>query len=214
MKNIVYFFAVSILGFLLVSFFTLKKEQNKEYEVVVPDLAIPWGFTFLPDNSILITEKSGKLTHFLKGKKYPISGLPKIKEIGQGGLMDIELHPDYKNTGWVYFAYASSSGKGKGANTSVMRARIKNNRLINQEVLYKASPNTTRGQHFGSRIAFDKKGYLYFSIGDRGNRDVNPQDITKDCGKIYRLNDDGSIPKDNPFANKKNAKKSYIQLWT
>jgi len=73
-------------------------------------------------------------------------------------------------------------------------------------VLYKATPNTTKGQHFGSRIAFDNKGYLYFSIGERGNRDENPQDITRDGGKIYRLNDDGSIPSDNPFVNKEGAK--------
>ena len=135
-----------------------------------------------------------------------ITGLPKIKVQGQGGLMDIELHPNYKNNGWIYFTY--SSGNSKGANTTLMRARINSNRLINQEVLYKATPNTTKGQHFASRIAFDTKGYLYFSIGDRGNRDVNPQDITKDGGKVYRLHDTGSIPKDNPFVAVDGAKKA------
>ena len=79
-----------------------------------------------------------------------------------------------------------------------MRAQLKNNSLTNIEILYKASPNSRKGQHFGSRIVFDKENHVYFSVGDRGNRDLNPQDITRDCGKIHRLNDDGSIPKDNP----------------
>jgi len=88
----------------------------------------------------------------------------------------------------------------------VMRARLKENELIDKEVIYKATPNTKKGQHFGSRLEFDKDGYLFFSIGDRGNRDVNPQDINRDGGKIYRLNDDGSIPSDNPFVATAGAK--------
>jgi glucose/arabinose dehydrogenase len=183
-------------------------QSTKEYEIVVSDLSNPWGFTFLPDKSMLITEKSGKLIHFKNGKKTMIGGLPKVYVRGQGGLMDIELHPNYKNNGWIYFSYASQDKGQKGGNTTIMRAKIKNNQLVHKELLYKALPNTTKGQHFGSRIAFDKKGYLYFSVGDRGNRDVNPQDVTRDCGKIYRLHDDGKIPKDNPFVNVKNAKKA------
>ena len=89
-----------------------------------------------------------------------------------------------------------------------MRAKITNNLLSQKELLYKGVPNTTKGQHWGSRIEFDDKGFLYFSIGDRGNRDVNPQDINRDGGKIYRIHDDGSIPKDNPFVNKEEAKKA------
>lgn len=196
-----------IVAVLFISFVKIKENKSqKEHEIVVSGLSIPWGFTFLPDDSILITEKSGTLIHFKNGKKNVISGLPKIKVQGQGGLMDIELHPKYKKNGWIYLTYAS--GNSKGANTTLMRARISNDRLINQEVLYKATPNTRRGQHFGSRIAFDRKGYVYFSIGDRGNREVNPQDITKDGGKIYRLHDDGRIPNDNPFINKTNAKRA------
>ena len=209
MKHIKAISVTILLCFFLVSFIQVQsneQQENKEYELIVPDLRIPWGFTFLPDNSILITEKSGKLIHFKNGKKQEVSGLPKIKEQGQGGLMDIELHTAYKSNKWIYFTYAS--GNSKGANTTLMRARIQNNRLINQEVLYKATPNTRRGQHFGSRIAFDKKGYVYFSVGDRGNRDKNPQDLTKDGGKIYRLHADGKIPKDNPFVNVSNAKKA------
>ncbi|WP_288954970.1 PQQ-dependent sugar dehydrogenase [uncultured Polaribacter sp.] len=194
---------------ILVVFLTLFSfSQSKEYEVVVPDLTNPWGFTFLPDNSILITEKEGKLILFKNRKKTEIMGLPKIYVRGQGGFMDVELHPNYKENGWIYFTYASQDGGGKGGNTTLMRAKLKGNQLVDKKVLYKAGPNSKKGQHFGSRIAFDKENHIYFSIGDRGNRDQNPQDITRDCGKIYRLNDDGSIPKDNPFINNKGAKKA------
>jgi glucose/arabinose dehydrogenase len=130
---------------------------------------------------------------------------------GQGGLMDIELHPDYKKNGWIYLSYASTEGNGKGGNTAIMRAKLSNNKLTHIEELYKASPNSTRGQHFGSRIEFDRDGYLFFSIGERGNRDVNPQDITRDGGKIYRLHDDGRIPDDNPFVDQAEAKKA---IWS
>lgn len=186
-----------------------KKDTTKNnYELIVPDLTIPWGFTFLPDNTILITEKEGKLIHYKNSAKTEISGLPEIYVRGQGGLLDIALHPDFKNNGWIYFTYASPKGTTKGGNTALMRAKIKNNTLVNKELLYKAEPNTTKGQHFGSRIVFDSNGYLYFSIGERGDRDTNPQDITRDGGKIYRLHDDGSIPEDNPFINISNAKKA------
>ncbi|WP_341216845.1 PQQ-dependent sugar dehydrogenase [uncultured Wocania sp.] len=178
------------------------------YETIVTELNNPWGFVFLPDGSMIITEKAGELIHFNKGEKSKILGLPKIELLGQGGLMDIELHPNYKDNGWLYLSYSSSNDNNDGANTSIMRAKLKNNALTNVEILYKALPNSNRGQHFGSRLEFDNDGYLYFSIGDRGNRDVNPQDLTKDCGKIYRINDDGSIPENNPFINKKNAKKA------
>jgi len=186
--------------------------NNKNtHEVVVSDLTNPWGFVFLPDNSLLITEKEGKIIHFKNDTKTEIEGLPEIYVRGQGGLLDISIHPNYKNNGWIYFSYASPKGEGKGGNTAIMRAKIKNNTLIEKELLYKAEPNTTKGQHFGSRIVFDREGYLYFSIGERGERDINPQDITRDCGKIYRLNDDGTIPKDNPFLDSKDAKKA---IWS
>ena len=185
-----------------------KAKINYKTEVIVAGLSIPWGFTFLPDNSMLITEKNGEMIHFKNGKKTTVSGLPKMESYGQGGLMDIELHPNFKNNNYIYFTYAASHGRGKGHNTALMRAVYKDGKLSEQKILYKASPNSRRGQHFGSRIAFDRKGYVYFSVGDRGNRDVNPQDITKDCGKVYRLYDDGRIPEDNPFVNVEGAKKA------
>ena len=187
-----------------------KTPSNYTYEIVVPDINIPWGFAFLPDNSILITEKSGVLIHFKNDSKSFIKELPEIIVQGQGGLMDIELHPNYTENGWVYISYASSDGTGKGANTAIMRFKIKNKTAIEKQLLYKATPNSGRGQHFGSRLEFDNDGFLYFSIGDRGNRDINPQNIERDCGKIYRLLDNGNIPIDNPFVKDRNAKKAIF----
>ena len=168
-------------------------------ELVVDNLTNPWGMTWLPDGSMLIAEKSGELIHFKDGTKTSIKNVPDVYNRGQGGLLDITLHPDYEETGWIYFTYASEEGEGNGGNTKLSRAKLEGDALVTIEHLYKATPNTTRGQHFGSRIEFDNEGYLYFSIGERGERDVNPQDITRDGGKIYRLNDDGTVPADNPF---------------
>lgn len=202
-----------IIGLILVSILTCAQDKNptntkNTYEVIVEGLSIPWGFTFLPDGTMLITEKSGQLIHFKDGKKIEISGLPEIYLRGQGGLMGITLHPNYKENGWIYFSYASPEGEGEGGNTAVGRAKLSGDSLVDFEVLYKANPNSRKGQHFGSRLAFDNDGYLYFSIGERGDRDVNPQDITRDCGKIYRIKDDGTIPTDNPFYGVENAKKA------
>jgi len=166
--------------------------------------------TWLPDGSMLITEKSGQLIHFKDGVKTTVTNLPEVYPRGQGGLLDVELHPDYEKNGWIYMTYSSQEGEGSGGNTKLIRAKLEGNSLTNIESLYKAGPNSTRGQHFGSRIEFDDEGYLYFSVGDRGNRDENPQDITRDCGKIYRLNDDGSIPADNPFVGQPNAKEAIF----
>ncbi|MGC1632275.1 MAG: PQQ-dependent sugar dehydrogenase [Gelidibacter sp.] len=181
---------------------------NHSYDLVVSDLSIPWGIAFLPDNSMLINEKEGKMICFKDGVKTEVQGVPKVYNRGQGGLLDVALHPNYKENGWIYFTYASSEGEDEGGHTALMRAKLDDNTLVNKELLYKATPNTTKGEHFGSRIVFDNDGYLYFTIGERGNRDENPQDITRDGGKVYRLNDDGSIPNDNPFVNQAHAKKA------
>ena len=175
-------------------------------ELIIDEMHIPWGIAFLPDGSMLVTEKSGELIHFENGNKIEVANVPKVYTRGQGGLLDIVPHPDYENNGWIYMTYASSEGEEKGGNTALIRAKFKNNSLTTKELLYKASPNTTKGQHFGSRIVFDNEGYLYFSIGERGARDENPQDIRRDGGKIYRLNDDGSVPEDNPFLGTDGAK--------
>ena len=208
MKNILQYALLTAVLFL----FSCAKDKNKintshSYQLIVPQLTNPWGFVFLPDQSMLITEKEGRIIHFKNGKKTEIQGVPRVYNRGQGGLLDIKLHPQYATNGWIYLTYSSSEGVGNGGHTALMRAQLKNDSLQQTQVLYKATPNTTKGQHFGSRIIFDDSGYVFFTVGERGNRDVNPQDLTRDGGKIYRLHDDGVIPNDNPFVHTKNAKK-------
>jgi glucose/arabinose dehydrogenase len=177
-------------------------DVSVEAEKVVSIDGIGWGIAFLPEGDMLVTEKSGKLYRINGGEVMAeiTDGIPSDLQVnGQGGFLDITLHPDYEENGWIYFSYASSAGSGEGSNTAIMRAKLENDALVNSEVLYKAEPNSTRGQHYGSRIVFDRDGYMFFSVGDRGNRDVLPQDINADGGKVYRLNDDGSVPSDNPF---------------
>jgi glucose/arabinose dehydrogenase len=183
---------------------------NYTFETVADGIAIPWGMAWLPDGSMLVTEKSGVLYHLKNGTKTEVKNVPEVYIRGQGGLLDIVLHPDYAKNGWIYITYASTEGEGEGGNTKLIRAKLENESLVQIESLYKCEGNTTKGQHFGSRIVFDNEGYLYFSAGERGAEFVNPQDITRDNGKIYRLNDDGSIPSDNPFVGKTGAKEAIF----
>lgn len=187
-------------------------DENYTLETVVSDVSVPWGMDWLPDGSMIVTERSGEMYLYEDGElSPPLNGVPEVWANGQGGLLDVRVHPDYEETGWIYISYSSPEGDEDGANTAIMRAQLNEERsgLTNNEVIYKAEPNTRRGQHFGSRIEFDQEGYLYFSIGDRGNRDVNPQDIMRDMGKIYRLHADGSIPDDNPFVGQEGLDAIY-----
>ena len=200
------------LVLLFVVLFSLNNAYSFElkYELIVDNLEVPWSFVFLPDDSILILERKGELIHFKNGKKLKIKNLPKIISKNQGGLLDIELHPDFHENKWIYISYSSSNDQNPGTNTTILRFKIKNFTAVNQEIIYKATPNSKRTLHYGSRMVFDKENYLFFSIGDRGNRDLNPQDIKRDGGKIYRLHDDGRIPIDNPFINERNSKKAIF----
>lgn len=184
----------------------LPKKESFTVEMVAEGIMNPWGMVFLPDGSMLVSDKEGALIQIKKGIKTQILNVPKVYVRGQGGLLDLELHPKYKENGWLYISYASEEGEEKGGHTAIMRAKLKGNTLVESELLYKAGPNTTKGQHFGSRLEFDNKGYLYFTIGERGERDINPQDIKRDGGKIYRIFDDGRIPSDNPFVGVSGAK--------
>ena len=188
----------------------LKTPATNSYtlELVVPDVEIPWGMVFLPNGDLLYTEKEGKLIRFQYGKKNEISGLPSPYVRGQGGLMGIALHPDFEQNNRIYFTMATANEDASGGNTGLYTATLRGNALSDVKLLYKAVPDTKKGVHFGSRIVFDSDGYLYFSVGDRGERDINPQDITRDNGKIYRLNDDGSVPIDNPFVGVNGAKEA------
>ena len=315
---------------------TTPSQTNYSYEIIVDSLEIPWGMSFINENDLLVTEKSGILYRVTNGIKKTVKGLPPVYLRGQGGLLDIAISPNYKDTKEVYFTMSSEidtynislinksisdensttnqliqkaikiirkeypfvfnetledfietfkdelkngddpiekfqlfldvnyypdikdendlnkiselsskikkieisndeklyqeekklkdklralqkkysflpqngKRKAKGGHTALYKATLVDLELKDIKMIYKGEFNTKKGQHWGSRIIFDDKNYLYFTIGDRGNRDVNPQDISRDGGKVYRLNLDGSIPSDNPFVGKKNVRKA------
>ena len=211
---------IHFLAFVLLSSLSCAQENTPAIETpetvdythttIVEGIDIPWGMDFINENELLVTELSGKLYRVTKGIKTVITGLPEIYLRGQGGLLDVALHPDFKNNNLIYLTLSATLDGDPGGNTALYKAKLVGNTLKNLNLLYKATPNTKKGQHFGSRIAFDGKGHLYFSVGDRGNRDENPQDISRDGGKIYRLNLDGSIPEDNPFASSIKAKQAIF----
>ena len=178
---------------------------NYNIEKIYDHNKIIWGFEFINEKTIIFTEKKGKMYLIKDGKIQEISGIPEIYYMGQGGLMDIELHPKFNINNTIFLSFSESSNKSEGGNTAIMSAILDQNKLINKKILYRGKENSKKGQHWGSRIEFDKDGFLYFTIGDRGNRNSNPQDLSRDGGKVYRINEDGSIPKDNPFVNQPNA---------
>lgn len=165
----------------------------------------PWSMVFLPDGEILVSERPGTLRRIQGGKllNTPVAGLPEIEEHGQGGLLGLALHPKFVENHWLYFAFA---GKGEdGYSTHLARGQYQDGKLSNVQELFAATPKSDAGQHFGGRIAFDRAGYLYLSLGDRGNRN-NAQDLSNHAGSLIRLHDDGRIPADNPFINTPGAK--------
>jgi aldose sugar dehydrogenase len=163
---------------------------------------------FLPNGDLLISEREGTLHVFSKGKLSPaVEGLPPIMASGQGGLLDLCLHPNYATNGWIYIAYSALKMEGtkRTGNTAIMRAKLSGNKLTDQQVIFTGSPFTDRSHHFGCKLAFDKSGKLFFGIGDRGQHFVFPQKLDNHNGKIHRINDDGTIPSDNPFINVQGA---------
>ncbi|MBJ6610121.1 MAG: PQQ-dependent sugar dehydrogenase [Candidatus Thiothrix moscowensis] len=177
---------------------------------VVTGLQHPWGMVFLPDGEILISERSGRLRRIQHDKRLaaPVAGLPEIEEYGQGGLLGLALHPRFADNRWLYFAYA---GNGEdGYSTHLARGQYQEGVLSNVQTLFAASPQTHAAQHFGGRIAFDRAGYVYLTLGDRGNAD-NAQNLANHAGSIIRLHDDGRIPADNPFVKTANAR---AEIWT
>ena len=203
-----------IAGFvttLLFSPFALSQPVTSEklvftVETIAEGLDAPWGMAALPEGVILITERTGALRRInADGSLDPqsIENIPLVATGGQGGLLDVAIHPDYSENGWVYISYSSPKARGedgRGANTALMRGKIVDHEFVQQELIYKALPNYPGGRHFGSRIAFDSGNHVYLSVGDRGNRD-KAQSLNNPLGKIFRLHDDGRVPADNPYVN-------------
>ncbi len=172
----------------------------------------PWGLAFLPDGRRLVTERPGRLRLVAVDgtlDPQPVTGLPTIAIHGQGGLLDVALHPGFAENGLIYLSYAAR-GEG-GVGTEVARGRLVDHRLENVEVLFRQQPKSSGGRHFGSRLVFDRQGYLYITLGDRGEQE-RAQKMDDLAGKIVRLHDDGQIPADNPFADRPGARPEIYSL--
>ena len=177
---------------------------------VFDGLKVPWGFDFITPHKIVITERHGEMHLFdLKEQKATtILGVPKVAHFGQGGLLDVAAHPQFDKTKEIYFTYAISLESGY--TTRLAKAKLSGHKLTGLKTLFTASPASPSTRHFGSRLAFDSNGYLYMSIGDRGDRN-KAQRLDSHHGKVIRLRLDGQIPDSNPFFYKKGAQK---EIWT
>jgi len=186
------------------------ENQNFSVDTLTASLENPWGMAFLPDDRILVTEKKGEIRIIENGKLLDekIENVPAVYTEGQAGLLDIATHPDYANNGWIYLTYVKP-GENGGA-TTLARAKLDGNTLTDFQDLFTALPYVKSGVHFGSRIVFDGNGHIFFSSGERGTKE-NSQKLENHLGKILRLNEDGSIPADNPFNNVIGAKS---EIWS
>jgi aldose sugar dehydrogenase len=175
--------------------------------VIESGLDVPWAIAFLPDGRMLVTERPGRLRVVENGKLLPepIHGMPVVYG-GEGGLLDIVVHHD-----WLYLSYGDKSPDGQGM-TAIIRGHLRNGEFVDQQQIFKADPSLYRpgGQRFGSRLIFDNRGHLFFSIGDRA-APGDEQELSRPNGKIYRVNEDGSVPPDNPFVNRAGAIKA---IWS
>lgn len=179
-------------------------------EKVTSGFSLPWSIEFIGDNTLLVSEREGNifLLDIDLGQKTEIRGVWPVWFSGQGGLLDLALHPEFEKNGWVYATY--SKPDGGDASTALARFKIKDNRVTDVDDLFVSNAKSSGGRHFGSRIAFDDQGYVYFTSGDRGERDW-AQKLSSHAGKVIRLYEDGRIPDDNPFADHEGA---LPEIWT
>jgi aldose sugar dehydrogenase len=178
---------------------------------VVDGLQHPWGLAFLPGGEMLVTERPGRLRVVRNGQLVPdpVAGVPEVVAQGQGGLLDVAVHPDFASNRLVYLSYSKRGPNG--SSTAVARGRYENGRLENVQDIFVAEAWGTGGQHFGSRLLFDRAGYLYVTVGDRGdspNRGEahRAQNRADHAGSTLRLHDDGRVPQDNPFVGQQGVR--------
>ena len=173
---------------------------------VASGLDHPWGLAFLPDGSMLVTERSGQLLRIAADGKTrrPVSGVPRVRTGGQGGLLDVALSPSFDRDRLVYLSYAEP-GDG-GAGTAVARGTLNEAALDNVQVIWRQTPKVGGGNHWGSRLVFARDGTLFVTTGDRYSERERAQDVSTTLGKVVRINPDGSIPKDNPFVARSGAR--------
>jgi glucose/arabinose dehydrogenase len=179
-------------------------------KTVAKGLRHPWGLAFLPDGQMLVTEKTGTLRLVSKDGTVskPLSGVPEVVADGQGGLLDVAIDPDFSSNRLVYLSY-SEPGEG-GSATAAARGKLGDNGLDDVEVIFRQVPRIDNGLHFGSRFAFAPDGTLFVTLGERFQF-APAQDLSTTLGKIVRINPDGSIPKDNPFTGRKDAR---LEIWS
>ncbi|HWH49088.1 MAG TPA: PQQ-dependent sugar dehydrogenase [Burkholderiales bacterium] len=188
------------------------EKHNFRLVTLVEGLVNPWSVAFLPDGRMLVTERPGRLRIVSKDFKLdpdPVKGLPAIVEYGQGGLFDVVLHPGFAENGWIYISYNGPGDGGWG--TELLRARLEGSRLIDTQVLFRLEPKTRKGQHFGGRIVFDRKGFVYLTLGERGDKE-RAQKLDDHAGSVIRLHDDGRVPADNPFVKRSGARPEKYTL--
>ncbi|MCC6533796.1 MAG: PQQ-dependent sugar dehydrogenase [Burkholderiales bacterium] len=187
------------------------EEHAVRVRVLVRGLEHPWSVAFLPDGRMLVTEREGRLRIVRDGKlePKPVAGVPPVAASGQGGLLDVVLHPRFVDNGWIYLSYAARGPGGVG--TEVARARLTQDRLEDVKQIFVMQPKVGGGRHFGSRLVFDRQGHLFITLGERGDQD-RAQRLDEHLGKIVRLHDDGRIPQDNPFRARAGAKPEIYTL--
>ncbi len=185
----------------LVLFFPLPiGAQAPRVVKLVEGLDQPWSLAFLPDGRMLVTERPGRLNLIGRDfKRSNVEGVPRVYASGQGGLLEVALHPRFAENGFIYLSYAGP-GDG-GASTELARARLEGERLVELRVLFVEEPKTTGGLHFGGRIVFDRAGFLYLTLGERGQMQ-RAQVPGNHHGSVIRLRDDGTVPPDNPYVGK------------
>ena len=185
---------------------TVSSEKHDFRLVTVAEgLEHPWSLAFLPDGGLLVTERPGRLRVIRDGElePTPVPGLPEIAAGGQGGLLDVALHPNFADNGLIYLSYSAESFFFRG--TEVARARFTDGRLVDLETILEVSPKSRGGRHFGSRLAFAPDGTLYVTVGERGNPD-RAQDLDDLAGSVIRITEDGAVPPDNPFTGRSDAR--------
>jgi glucose/arabinose dehydrogenase len=181
-------------------------DERVSLQAVVEDLEFPWDIAFLNERQFLVTEKPGVLSRIDldSAARSVIEGAPEVAFKGQGGLLGVALHPNFTSNHWLYLSYSAEVESGLYT-TRLMRARLENNALQDQEVLFTAQPALVSTKHYGGALVFDGDGFLYLSVGERGTRQ-NAQDLSNHLGKILRFRDDGKIPRDNPFVGRETAR--------
>jgi aldose sugar dehydrogenase len=221
MTTLIKFFAVSVIALLIAAGsapaqnatgndkeFTPKVLATQYHRIQLVKVAgpfeIPWAVAFLPDGRMLVTERPGRLNIVDGSEIIPVSGTPDVHARGQGGMMEVAVHPGYEENGWIYLTYSKSDG-GNETSTTLARGRLDGTNFVDMEELFTQDRYSSPGRHYGSKLAWTPDGHLLMSIGDRGADPPRAQDLADHAGTLLRLNDDGTPAEGNPFIGRDDA---------